>query len=280
MAQTILSDSRDSVSNETMFSIITATYNCKSKLDRTLKSVLSQSFADFEYLVMDGGSKDGSKEWLEEIQDPRVKACSEPDKGVYDAMNKGIQRARGKYLFFLGAGDELLPGALEEMSRHLPKTGAVMMYGDVLWDGKMVYAGEFSKIRLCEQNICHQAIFCSREVFRILGGFELKYRALADWVCNMKCFGNRRIQVRYVPVKVAIFELGGLSGKGDPEFNADRMMLIKRHLGWLTYLRYAWPESKKLVMAKLYRAKQLLRPLVPPIILKARRKLSHRFRGH
>jgi hypothetical protein len=247
---------------EPAFSIITPTYNSGSKLDRTVKSVLSQSLGDFEYLLMDGFSQDGTREWIAGIKDPRVKAFSEPDKGTYDAMNKGVQQARGKYLVFLCSGDELLPGILQEMIPHLPKEGLAMIYGNVLWNG-MIYSGKFSKLDLCDHNICHQAIFYGRRLFQILGGYDLKYKTLADWAFNLKCFGNSQIQIRHVSINVALYEGGGISEGGDPIFNADRKSLILRHLGLITSLRFKWANHTKRMLAKRQTRKLSLKKPVP-----------------
>jgi len=231
--------------DEPLFSIVTATYNCKEKLDRTITSVLSQSFKNLEYILVDGASCDGTFEWLARVTDRRVKAFSEPDDGVYHAMNKGLQRARGEYVFFLGAGDELLPGALAKISQHLPKGELAMVYGDVLISEK-IYDGRFSKLKMCHQNICHQSIFYNRQVFYALGGFNLKYRALADWEFNIRCFGNERIRTSHVPITVAIYEEGGLSSRGDEQFHADKRSMIWRHFGWRTWCQYEFPSIRRL----------------------------------
>src|SRR5579871_5963814 len=133
-----------------LFSIITTTYNCGSKIDHTWASLLAQDFADFEYQVIDGNSKDGTQERLAAIKDSRVQFCSEPDRGIYDAMNKGIARAQGRYLFFLGAGDWLLPGVLQKISLHLAESNDVLVYGNVLMGTEeSVYDGRFSRLKRC-----------------------------------------------------------------------------------------------------------------------------------
>lgn len=260
-----------------LFSVITATYNCGLSIDRTLESVLAQDFKDFEHLIIDGNSKDGTRERLAAINDPRIRSYSEPDQGVYDAMNKGIERARGRYLFFLGSGDLLLPGVLQQISRHLPVGDAIFIYGNVLMGGKGdIYDGRFSKLKLCCRNICHQAIFYGRDVFKAVGNFNLKYPVLADWAFNLKCFGESRITTQFVPINVAIFETGGGSVRGDTAFEADKMSLIRTCLGKTTYERYRlhlWKEQ--LVTGP----KQMLKPLIPNVVLAAKRKISDRLSG-
>ncbi len=214
-----------------LISIITPTFNCKSKLERTVQSVLSQSYTNFEFLLIDGKSQDGTQEWLAEISDPRVKYISEADDGVYDAMNKGIRHVQGKYLYFLGAGDELLPDALLEISNYLNKEIFSIIYGNVLWGNGEIYDGEYFKLKLCLRNICHQAIFYKRNVFEILGVFDLKYKLYADWVLNIRCFGNSDLKTCYAPITVAMYEAGGISEEGDPNFQLDKKFLIKQNFG-------------------------------------------------
>jgi glycosyltransferase involved in cell wall biosynthesis len=260
-----------------LFSIITTTYNCGSKIDKTLESVISQDFKDLEYLIMDGNSKDGTRERLAAIKDLRVRSYSELDKGIYDAMNKGIELARGRFVFFLGAGDTLFPGALQQISRHLPDRDDALIYGNVLMGGNgSIYDGRFSKLKLCIRNICHQAIFYGRDVFKLAGNYNLKYRFLADWAFNLKCFGDGRILTQFVPVNVAMFEAAGVSGGGDVAFEADKMALIRSCLGKTTYERYRMHIWKEQLVAG---PKQKLKPLIPDIFLAAKRKISDRLSG-
>ncbi len=221
------------------FSIITPTFNSGSKLLETYKSVAVQA-VDFEYIIMDGASTDETKSIGEKLaaEDKRVRFFSEPDRNTYDAMNKAITKARGDFLYFLGAGDLLIAGSLGEIARHLPAELNTFVYGDCSLNGER-YFGEFDKHLLGYQNICHQGIFYGKKVFEICGNYDIRFRAWADWDLNMRCFGNRGIRKIYVPVVVAVFELGGLSTPGDDLFRAQRMQLIRRHLGWITYLQIA-----------------------------------------
>ena len=194
-----------------LFSIVTPTYNCGTKVVRTINSVLSQDDDLWEYIVIDGNSVDGTQREIEKF-DARVRFVSEPDLGVYDAMNKGIEMARGKYIYFLGAGDTLRPNALRNLAGSMPAGELAFIYGNVYWvDESFIYGGEFDKLRLETYNICHQAIFYERTIFDVIGRYELDYKILADYVFNIKCFGNDRIQKTYLDYVVANFEGGGQS---------------------------------------------------------------------
>ena len=117
-------------------SVITISYNNKEGLEKSLKSVTSQDYKDFEYIVIDGGSNDGSKEILEKYSDKINYWVSEPDKGIYNAMNKGIEVANGEYLLFINSGDELFSsGILTEVVPEL--NGADIIAGNLCTIGKI-----------------------------------------------------------------------------------------------------------------------------------------------
>jgi glycosyltransferase involved in cell wall biosynthesis len=196
-----------------LFSIITPTYNCGPKVVRTINSVLSQESDLYEYIVVDGNSNDGTRSEIERFA-ARLRFVSEPDTGVYDAMNKGIEMARGRYIYFLGAGDTLRPNALRNLAGSMPDSDLAFVYGNVYWeDEAFIYGGRFDKLRLETYNICHQAIFYERAIFDEIGRYELDYKILADYVFNIKCFGNDKIQKTYVDYVVANFEGGGQSAR-------------------------------------------------------------------
>jgi glycosyltransferase involved in cell wall biosynthesis len=219
-----------------LFSIVTPTYNCREKIAHTVQSVLSQSDKDLEYLIIDGSSTDGTEEWLSGLKDPRVRMLSEHDLGIYDAMNKGVKMAKGHYILFLGAGDTLYPDVLKKVRTSLHGSFPEFIYGDVFWADRL-YDGPFSKEKLALQNICHQAIFYHQKTFDLVGCFNLKFKLLADWEMNMRCFGDDRIKIAYVPIAVSIYEDGGASDNKDILFEKNRGRLIKKHLGWNVFLR-------------------------------------------
>ncbi|PYJ31742.1 MAG: hypothetical protein DME88_13675 [Verrucomicrobia bacterium] len=235
--------------NPPLISVITPTFNSGAKIAATVASVLSQQKGLYEFLVIDGGSTDGTLAHLR-AQGPALRYVSEPDEGIYDAMNKGIRLTSGKFLYFLGAGDRLLPGVLEAVAaeiRKLPCQGQTsqptLLYGNVDWPGySQPYDGRFNRFKLLRRNICHQAIFYQRSVFERLGFYNTKYRFLADWEFNIRCFNDGRIRKRYIPLRIANYEAGGKSATtADPAFCAELLRLSR---GWLNA-----EEERNLVLA-------------------------------
>ncbi len=218
-----------------LFSIIIPTFNAAPKLAATLDSVVSQG-ADCEVWVMDGASTDETARIIAPyLARENLSFYSERDAGVYDAMNRGIERARGRYLYFLGAGDALLPDALAAMAPHLPDDDGSFVYGDVRLSDGTIWGGRMGAQRLRKRNICHQAVFYGREVFERLGSYDLRYPILSDYAFNLRCFADADIAKIYADVTVATFEGGGLSASHyDEMFVADRLKLV-RPLGPLPY---------------------------------------------
>lgn len=220
------------------FTIITPTYNSGLKLRSTIDSVLYQRFSSFEHVLIDGTSTDCTVDIIRSYhKDCRIRFISEPDSGIYDAMNKGIELARGRFLYFLGVGDILRPDILTEIAKVVPSSGMTLLYGSVFrWDKASVYDGPFTIGKLRRKNICHQAIFYENKIFRTLGKYETKYACLSDWAFNMKCFGDRTIKKMYVEKLIADYEGGGLSASRiDRIFNYDYPRLVRERLGYMQY---------------------------------------------
>ena len=242
-----------------VLTIITPNYNSGDKLVATVQSAQAQE-VDLEYLILDGASTDQSLEIarnLESAHPDWLRVTSRKDCGVYDAMNQGIASARGRYLYFFGAGDVLYPGVLKQIIRALPADNRTLVYGDILWKGRR-YDGRFTARKLHADNLPHQAAFYGRDIFQIVGTYELKYKMLADWALNLAVFGNRRVRRKYVDVLVANYEGGGLSDQiEDIAFISDRAVLLHRLGRWANLYARTYHRLASL-KARLRSARHLL----------------------
>jgi glycosyltransferase involved in cell wall biosynthesis len=220
------------------FSVLIPSYNCGLKLGATIESVLSQPEWLYELVVVDGGSTDETLEVIKKFAG-RLRFISEPDRGVYDAMNKGVRMSSGKYVFILGAGDRLREGVLERVAEVLPD-GPSFIYGDAYLERHGVtMGGRMEREDFVRTNICQQAIFYERSVFDLLGEFDLKYNVYADWAFNMRCFADPRLDKLYLGFVVADFEGWGISDtQQDAHFVNDFPGLIRKCVGVSHYLRY------------------------------------------
>ena len=220
-------------------SVITVVKNAERHLDRAIRSLLDQDYAALEYIVIDGGSTDGTAEILDRYGTRIACRVGEPDCGIYDAMNKGTVRATGDWVYFLGADDILLPGVLSRMAAYLEGPPAIH-YGDVYMpDRHILYRGPVSPYRLMFSNICHQAIFYPRTVFS-RHQFSLKYRAQADHHFNMRCLADGRYSFVHHPLLIAIYNSHeGFSGSyTDTDFRRDEATLIRTFFPYPHYLLF------------------------------------------
>lgn len=222
-----------------MFSIIMATYNCGQKVENTLQSIFSQNKELFELIVVDGASTDETLDYIKKYE-YGLTLISEKDTGVYDAFNKGIDAATGKYLYFIGAGDCLRPGILEQVSELLPPDTAAFVYGGYYLMKQKIYVNHkfTGSSPFTTNNLCHQSIFYHQTVFDIIGKYDLQYKICADWVFNFKCFNHQAISKQHIPFCIADYEEGGLSSviSDDQIFWKGFPKVIKKELGMRLYL--------------------------------------------
>ena len=232
------------------FSIITVTYNASDVIEHTLKSVLAQTYGNYEYLLIDGGSKDDTvpKAMASGIEFAHI--VSERDNGIYDAMNKGIALATGDYLCFLNAGDAFhAPDTLQTIvdtiagERELPH----VLYGET---AEVNDAREFVRMRRHKapdnlnwrsfkdgMMVCHQAFYARRDVAPL---YDLKYRLSSDvdWCIRVMKASSRLVKVDAVVVD---YLQNGLSLKHHRASLFERFKVMSVHYGlWSTIGRHLW----------------------------------------
>ena len=231
--------------NAKLFSIITPTYNCKKEIEKTINSVLSQKKSLFEYIIIDANSNDGTLDILNEYRG-KIKLIIDDDKGIYDAMNKGISIAKGKYLYFIGAGDCLRKNILENLEEIIPKAGIYFIYGDVERINpynRLQHNYGYNKWNICTNIICHQAIFYSKEIFELLGKYDLNYRISADQIKNIECFGNKDIKKKYINTIIADYNGGGISDfEDDKIYPKGKGKIILKNLGFIYFIFFIFRE--------------------------------------
>lgn len=216
-------------------SIIIPTFNSAKTLANSLQSIADQGFKDVEVLVIDGGSKDETVRIATDFESklPKLIVKSEPDKGTYDAMNKGIHLAQGDWLFFLGSDDVLYNKHVLETVFSSLTSEDQMLYGNVRRTSTgTIYDGPFDKGKLMQKNICHQAIFYHKHLFTLLGTYDIAYVACADWAFNLLCFGHPKVKCRYIDVVISHYNDDGFStGFVDKKFLEDQLLLVKTAYG-------------------------------------------------
>ena len=180
-----------------------------------------QTFTDFEVLIIDGVSKDNTLFIASKFNDPRIKIMSEPDEGIYDAMNKGIKQAKGEWLYFFGSDDTIYDiSVLDTVFREICKGKIDIIYGNVVVN-EGVYDGVFDFTKIQYNNICHQAIFYSHRVLYELGGYNVKYHVFSDYDFNLRWFFCKKYKYIYIDKIIANFSSTGYSSKYNDDFYED-----------------------------------------------------------
>lgn len=210
----------------TKLSIITINRNNAEGLRKTMKSVFSQTYRDFEYIVVDGASTDGSVEVIKEIEESQITYhqlqisftwISEQDSGIYEAMNKGVQMASGEYILMLNSADSLIDYfVLEHIIPLLDGTEIIQGnlielqpsgkirnrgYGRSLLDFADVFAG----------HILHQASFCRRDLFERYGYFDESYQLAGDTKFFITCLGIYNASFKYIDIDITNYDCTGIS---------------------------------------------------------------------
>lgn len=211
-------------------SIITVNLNNKDGLQRTIKSILNQTWKDFEYIVIDGASNDGSVRILEENSEHFSYWVSEKDSGIYSAMNKGINKARGEYLLFINSGDELYhSNVLQENIVEIKDFDIIYFDICLVKNGKNQlhqYPKAIDYKYMMKASLGHPATLIKKRLFDRLGLYDESLRIVADW--KFFFYSLIRMQCTYTKIDSVLskFNMDGISAKNINEVNRERSEVI------------------------------------------------------
>ena len=247
-----------------VFSIITCTYNAESVLQRTLDSVLEQTYSNVEHIIVDGASTDATLDMVEAYKQKsdaedwchEVRVKSEPDRGLYDAMNKGIQRATGQYVLFLNAGDTFPSADTLELVAESVGEGEeppAVLYGDtdvVDDEGRFLRHRRLSPPRRLTWRsfmkgmlVCHQAFYARTDLAKATP-YDLHYRFSADvdWCIRIMRLARRRhLPMSNVGAVVVNFLDGGMTTTNHRASLKERFHVMAHHYGFVpTVIMHAW----------------------------------------
>lgn len=216
-----------------LISIITVVYNGSKTLEKTIQSVINQKYDNYEYIIIDGQSTDNTIDIIKQYEEYIAIWVSNKDNGIYDAMNKGLKYAKGKWVYFLGADDLLRTNILLEVSKYLNDEKCIY-YGNVKYmKTERVYDGKFTKFKFAVRNICHQSIFYPNEIFCKVK-FKMEYKYLADYVLNLTIY--KSYKYHYIPLTIADYNDTGSSARNqDLQFITDRFKLLRQAFPFYVY---------------------------------------------
>ena len=233
------------------FSIITVTYNAGKVLEDTIQSVVFQTYRNMEYIIVDGGSTDNTLDVAHKYQERISKVISEPDKGLYDAMNKGIRMATGDYLCFLNAGDELHENeTLQKIvytlkGKELPD----VIYGEtaiVDEEGHFLHMRRLSTPEHLHWKsfkegmlVCHQAFFARREL-ALANPYDLRYRFSADFDWCIRIMKQSK-NLHNTHLTLIDYLNEGMTTQNHKASLKERFRIMTKHYGWIsTILHHGW----------------------------------------
>jgi glycosyltransferase involved in cell wall biosynthesis len=235
-----------------LFSIITINYNNKNGLIKTINSVLNQDFQDYEYIIIDGGSSDGSKEIIESyVADSKYKEhitfwCSEKDKGIYNAMNKGLSHATGQFINMMNSGDALCSNILTKLAPIAEQHKNEILYGAVnlIENGSFTMAAGRSAEFLPQNMIAHQSCFVPSEIYKKYGPYDESFRIVSDYD-KFLCFYKNHEKFFYTNLIIADYDFEGLSTTNLEEVDKENIIIRKK------YGYYIEPSKKELRKQKI-----------------------------
>ncbi|SMC23235.1 Glycosyl transferase family 2 [Clostridium acidisoli DSM 12555] len=203
-----------------LISIITVCYNSESHIEKCLKSVINQTYPCIEYIIVDGNSQDKTIEIVRKYEDKISRIISEDDNGIYDAMNKGITCASGEVIYFLNSDDYLIDNnVINDVMYEFNNHNVDVVYGDVRANGKVIkYRQKIKRFDLIKQTICHQVIFCKRNILLQQGGFDIRYKVCADYKFVIKTFINNSFEIKYINRTIVNYSTEGFSSKNNYEY--------------------------------------------------------------
>ncbi|WP_303704781.1 glycosyltransferase family 2 protein [Celeribacter baekdonensis] len=245
-----------------LVSVITVTFRNLEGLQATQASIPFENTPDIEWIVVDGGSDDGTPEYLAGLDIPQLKYCSEKDNGIFDAMNKGITMASGDFVIFMNAGDcfaeeDVLPKVIAQLEAN----PCDLLYGDSYeMDGNnaLSKSARSPKWNIYSMFTHHQSIFYKREL--IGDGYDLSYKLSGDWALTSRLLAQKNAVAKRFPGYVCRFEQGGVSQSGAHRdvFNSEHWRILREEacLPWpLAALSYSLKRSAnglRNVAPKLY----------------------------
>lgn len=233
-----------------LFSIITVTYNASKWLERTVLSVLSQSYPQVEYIVIDGGSTDGTVDIIKQYEAGISFWISEPDKGLYDAMNKGLEHATGDYVWFMNAGDTLhTSDTLQNIVKSLKKNVSLpgVIYGDTMLIDEKGRSMGLRRLRPPKKltwksfkmgmMVCHQSFIAKREIAPL---YDVSYKLVSDYDWTIQCL-KKAEYVHNTNMVLSDFLEEGLSSVNRKRSLEERYEVMKKYYGLIpTVIRHIW----------------------------------------
>lgn len=219
-----------------LISIITVVFNGEKYLEETIQSVINQTYPNVEYIIIDGGSTDGTLDIIKKYEHAIDYWVSEPDKGIYDAMNKGIKSSLGEWLNFMNAGDSLIKNVLNNIDFNI-YTNSVLIYGNKLQNDEVIYPLNIKKIEVGEIMGCHQSMFFNKVFLKGDLIYDLRFKIYGDYELVNRIYSKHKNSFAYINMCIAKFQGGGISSKVSAQKRKDKYIILYSSYGILGVLK-------------------------------------------
>ena len=214
-----------------LISVITVVFNGENSLEKTIKSVISQSYDHVEYIIIDGGSTDGTVDIIKRYEDQIDYWISEKDEGIYDAMNKGIRQATGDWVNFMNAGDAFVSRDVLNSVDFTALSEYALIYGNRIQEG---ISGTPKNIAALEAGVIHanhQSMFFNSRMLKDELYYDTRYKIYADYELVNRIYLKFPELMRYIDVDIADFEPGGVSSVVSAQKRKDKYHIVYQHYG-------------------------------------------------
>lgn len=230
-------------------SVITVSYNAAATIEQTILSVIRQDYPNIEYIVIDGGSTDGTVDIIRKYEDKIAYWVSEPDAGIYDAMNKGIRRATGDYVQIIGSDDALVDSsvierAVAELTPDVDILSGSAYHVDEESGRQFPYTNHAARDRGTYTGgmISHGAMLVKRGLLHQYP-FDTSYRIAADYKFFLQCYTDASVRIKYMDLPILYFSMGGISAK-EMERAEEEDERVHRELGLSYIMGESFPVKK------------------------------------
>ncbi|BAS67697.1 MAG: glycosyltransferase [Gammaproteobacteria bacterium] len=218
------------MTSQSKISIITVVFNDADGLLKTIKSVVNQTYSNIEYIIIDGGSTDGTVDIIKKYEDKITHWVSEPDAGIYDAMNKGIDLVSGQWINFINAGDNFFDTSIVGKVVPLLDNDMWVVYGDTVLD-----YGAYTSLRInldlsnmyYGQVLGHQSSF-TNAIYQKKNPFSLEYKIAGDYDFFLKAYIENKNKFKRISLIISIFSMNGVSSNNEVSSTLERIKILKK----------------------------------------------------